>query len=759
MSEYSVVGKSVERTDGRVKVTGRARYAGDLAAPGMLHGKILRSPVAHARIINIDVSRAKAMPGVMAVITGKDFPGIPYGTRPDTRDQLPMPITKVHHFGEGIAAVAAIDQDTAEEALDLIRFEYEELPVVLTSADALKPDAPLVNEFKNSNIAYASDFNFGNVEQGFQEADYIREETFSSQRVTVGFIEPHACLAEVDPTGRILLQGSKQSPYITWRHMCRALDIPLSKMRILNPFVGGAFSGKHDPFDVDFAAVKLAQLTGRPVKIVLNTDEVLAAYRQRNAMDASLKIGVKKDGVITALRAECLLEGGPISGIGPFNIYYFGAFLNIPYKIPAIEYHGKLVYSNRAPCGTVRGQEIVLAQFALDSLLHMVADDLGIDQVEIRTINAVTDNWRTANGMMVDVSGLQECIERSAEKIGWKESRKGRPPGRGIGFSCASHPSGPRLGGHFGSSVILKLLEDGKVIITHGGTELGQGANTVFCQMAAEVLGLPFEDIIQGVSDSDTTIFDSGMFGDRCTYWDGNATILAAKDLAKQLAALAAIELKTAPEELEFKNKRIFVKGKPEKGVDFLLAVRKAYYEHGTALYGRGYWAATDIDLVDWKTGKGNLAHGLDFIATAIEVKVDKETGRVTLVKAVHGDDAGQPINPAMLEGQVNGGSAHMTGHALFEESIYDAKGRALNYTWRDYKQPTSMDVPEFFVEHVHTHDPYGPFGAKGAGEASSCSTIAAIANGVCDAVGVRIKDLPITPEKILKALAEKEAH
>ena len=757
MEEYSVVGKSVERTDGRVKVTGSARYAGDLVAPGMLHGKILRSPLAHAKILNIDTSRAKALPGVMAVITGKDFPGIPFGTRPDIRDQIPMPITKVHHFGEGVAAVAAFDEDTAEEELDLIKVEYEELPVVLTAADALRPGAPLVNEFKKTNIAYTSDFIFGDIEKGFKEAEHIREETFSSQRVSVGFIEPHACLAEADPAGKILLQGSKQSPYITWRHMCRALDLPLSKMRIVNPFVGGGFSGKHDPFDVDFAAVRLAQITGRPVKIVLNYDEVLAAYRQRNAMDVLLKIGVKKNGAITALKAECILEGGPISGIGPFNIYWFGAFLNVPYKIPAIEYHGKLVYSNRAPCGTVRGQEIVLAQFALDSLLHMVADELDIDQVDIRNINAIPDNWRCANGVVVDVSGLQECIKRSAEKIAWKESRKKRPRGRGIGFSCASHPSGPRLGGHFGSSVMLKLLEDGKVIVTHGGTEIGQGANTVFCQMAAEVLGLPFEDMIQGVSDSDTTIFDSGMFGDRCTYWDGNATIVAAKDLKRQLAEIAGKEMKVNPEELEFKNRRIFVKGSPEKGIDFLLAVRKAYYELGTPLYGRGYWAATDIDLVDWKTGKGNLCHGLDFIATAIEIDVDRETGKVTLLRAAHGDDAGQPINPAMLEGQVNGESAHMTGHALTEESLYDEKGRALNYTWRDYKQPTSMDVPEYHVEHVHTHDPYGPFGAKGAGEASSCSTLAAIANGVYDAVGVRIKDLPITPEKIVKALAEKE--
>jgi CO/xanthine dehydrogenase Mo-binding subunit len=757
MKSYSVVGTSVERTDARVKVTGSARYAGDLIAPGMLHGKLLRSPLAHARILNIDTSRARALPGVRAVITGKDFPGIPFGTRPDIRDQLPMPITKVHHFGEGVAAVAAVDEDTAEEALDLIEVDYEELPVVLTAQDALDPNAPLVNEFKDSNIAYFSDFVFGDVDRGFKEAEYIKEETFSSHRVSVGFIEPHACLAEVDATGRFLLQGSKQSPYITWRHMCRALDLPLSKMRIVNPFVGGGFSGKHDPFDVDFSAVKLAQLTGKPVKVVLNYDEVLAAYRQRNAMDATLKIGVKKDGVITVLRAENILEGGPISGIGPFNIYFFGAFLNVPYKIPAIEYHGKLVYSNRAPCGTVRGQEIVLAQFALDSLLHMVGEDLGIDPVEMRLINAVTDNWRCANGLVVDVSGLPRCIERSAEKIGWKESRKSRPAGRGIGFSCASHPSGTRLGGHFGSSVMLKLLEDGKVIVTHGATELGQGANTVFCQMAAEELGLPFEDMLQGVSDSDTAILDSGMFGDRATYWDGNATIIAARDLKRQLAELVAGDLKAEPDELEFENKRVFVKGQPERGMDWLLAVRKAYYEHGAPLYGRGNWAATDIDIVDWKTGKGNLAHGLDFIASAMDIEVDTETGRVILLRSVHGDDAGQPINPAMLEGQVNGGSAHMAGHALYEESLYDEKGRALNHTWRDYKQPTALDVPESIVEHVHTHDPYGPFGAKGAGEASSCSTIAAIANGIYDAIGVRIKDLPLTPEKILQALKARE--
>ena len=756
-SKFKVVGTSPERTDGRVKATGKARYAGDLVAPGMLHGKILRSPFAHAKILNIDISKAKKLPGVMAVITGKDFPGIPYGTRPDTRDQIPLPITKVHHFGEGVAAVAALDEDIAEEAIDLIKVDYEELPVVLTAEDALKPDAPLVNEFSKSNIAYTSDFLFGDPEKGFKEADYIKEETFSSQRVAVGFIEPHACLAEVDATGRILMQGSKQSPYPTWRHMCRALGIPLSKMRLVTPFVGGAFSGKHDPFDVDFAAVKLAQITNRPVKIVLNYDEVLAGYRQRNAMNATLKIGVKKNGQITALKASCVLEGGPIAGIGPFNIYFFGSWLGVTYKVPAIEYHGKLVYSNKAPCGTVRGQEITLSQYCIDSLLGMVAEDLGIDQVEIRRINAATDNWTTVNGVHIDVCGLAECIEKSAKAVGWEDSRKNRPQGRGIGFSCASHPSGVRLGGHFGSSVLLKLQEDGKVILTHGGTEIGQGCNTVFCQMAAEALGIPYEDVIQGPSDSDTAILDSGMFSDRCTYWDGNATIAAANDLKRQLGEIAARKLETSPESLEFENSRIHVRNDPEKGMDLLAAVRTAYYELGTPLYGRGYWAATDIDLVNWKTGKGNLAHGTDYIATAIEMDVDRETGKVTLLNGVSSDDCGQPIHPVMLDGQVNGGSAHMVGHGLLEECLYDEKGRMINHTWESYRQPCALDTPEYDVKHVHTHDPYGPFGAKGAGEASSCSTLAALANGVYDAVGVRIKDLPITAEKILAELKKKE--
>jgi CO/xanthine dehydrogenase Mo-binding subunit len=389
-------------------------------------------------------------------------------------------------------------------------------------------------------------------------------------------------------------------------------------------------------------------------------------------------------------------------------------------------------------------------------MLGIVAEDLGVDQVEIRHMNAVTNNWKAANGLIVDVSGLPECIEKCGKRIGWKESRTSRPKGRGIGFSCASHPSGVRLGGHFGSSVMLKLMEDGNVVVTHGGTEIGQGANTIFCQMTAEVLGIPFESVIQGVSDSDTTIFDSGMFGDRCTYWDGNATIAAAKDLKRQLAEIAGAELKVSPDDLEFKNSMIFLKENPEVKMDFLTASRRAYYEKGSPLYGRGYWAATDIDIVDWKTGRGNLAHGLDFIATGIKVDVDRETGKVTLLQGVSADDAGQPIHPVMLDGQVNGGSAHMTGHALLEDCLYDEKGRVLNGSWRDYKQPTALDTPEYIVEHVHTHDPYGPFGAKGAGEASSCSSLAAIANGIYDAVGVRIKDLPITPEKILAALKEK---
>ncbi|MFH1125251.1 MAG: molybdopterin cofactor-binding domain-containing protein, partial [Pseudomonadota bacterium] len=512
MTEYAVVGKGVPRIDGIPKVTGTATYAGDLILPGMIHGKLLRSPYAHANIAHIDTSKAEKLPGVRAVITGKDFPGKLVGFMKKYSDRPPLAVGKVRYVGEAVAAVAAEDEDTAEEALGLLSVEYEELPMVLTAEEAMREGAVLVHEGKRRNIAAESHFQFGDAEKGLRESDYIREETFTTQRISVGFIEPHAALASVDASGNVIFQGSKQSPYITLRHLSSGLDIPLNKIRIITPYIGGAFSGKHDAHDLDFAAVLLSQKTGRPVRIVVSQSEIIGSYRQRHAKEMWLKLGVKKDGTLVAADCRLIAEGGAYMGVGPLNIYILGTSLNLPYRLPNIRFEGYRIYTNKPICGAVRGQSNVVSRFVFESLLDMVADDIGVDRVEIRRKNAVYAGYITANGMHVDSCGLTECIERVTEKIGWKESRKKKRPYRGVGFACGSLPSGARLGGHFGAIALVNVLEDGTAVLHHGGTELGQGIDTIMGQMVAEVLGLHAQDVQVGIEDNTVSALAPGMF-------------------------------------------------------------------------------------------------------------------------------------------------------------------------------------------------------------------------------------------------------
>lgn len=753
MGDYAVVGKRVPRIDAVPKVTGKATYAGDLVLPGMLHGKLLRSPYAHAEIVHIDTRRAEKLPGVRAVITGKDFPGRNIGFMKKYSDRPPLALGKVRYVGEAVAAVAAEDEDTAEQALELISVEYKELPAVLTAEEAMREGAILVNEGKSRNIAAETKFLFGDVEKAFQESDYVREETFRTQRISIGFIEPHAVLASVDASGKVTFQGSKQSPYITMRHLAYGLDIPLNKIRMINPYIGGAFSGKHDAHDLDFAAVMLSQKTGRPVRIVVSQSEIIGSYRQRHSKEMWLKLGVKKDGTLVAADCRVIAEGGAYLGVGPLNIYLIGVFLNLPYRLPNIRYEAYRVYTNKPICGAVRGQSIVVCRYGFESLLDMVAGDIGVDRVDIRLKNAIRNGDRTANGMQVDTSGLTECIERVAEKVGWEESRKKKTPYRGIGFACGSLPSGSRLGGHFGALASVNILEDGTAVLHHGGTELGQGIDTIMAQMVAEVLGLRAEDVQVGIEDSDMVTLDPGMFADRATFWTGNAVKAAAEDARRQLAEVAAEALQVPVEELEFRDRQVCVRNNPEKSLAFLSVLRGAMYGLGMPIIGRGTWAARDIELPDFSTGIGNFAHGYEFIAQAVEVEVDPETGRVKVLRAVLSDDAGQPINPMLLDGQQEGGFVFTKGQALYEECIFDERGQQVNYSFMDYKMPGVMEAPEFENIHVITNDPYGPFGAKGAGEASGIPALGAIANAVHDATGVRIKELPITPEKILEGL------
>jgi 4-hydroxybenzoyl-CoA reductase alpha subunit len=760
VGEYEIVGKPVPRIDGRVKVTGTAAYAGDLLLPGMLHGKVLRSPYAHAKILNIDTKKAENLTGVRAVITGKDFPGIVVGFMKRYADRPPVAIDKVRHYGEAVAAVAAIDEDTAEEALDLIEVEYEELPCVLSWEEALKEGAPIIHEHAKNNIGSTCHFEYGNVDQAFKHSDFIREENFATQRVTIGFIEPHAAIASIDGSGRVLFQGSKQSPYITWRHLAWGLDMPLNKIRIVTPYIGGAFSGKHEALDLDFCAVRLAQKTGKPVKIVVTQDEVIGTYRQRHEKHVWLKVGMNKNGTLVATDCTYIADGGAYLSVSPLNLYLFGLFATLPFRVPNVRYDAKRVYTNLPVCGAVRGQSQVIAGYVFSSMVSMMAQDLGLDPVDVMLKNIVREGETLVSGSKITSTGLEEAIKKVADGIDWKQKRAEKISNRGLGFACGAQISGLRMGGHFASSAVVKIGEDGTVNLIHGGTELGQGGDPVFAQMVAEILGVHFEDISIEMEDSHEAVLDSGMFGDRCTVWSGNAVIAAAEDAKKKLIKIAAEMLNAKEDHLVFKDRKVYVRDNPEKQLPFLTLVRQAHYNLGQPIYGSGSWALPEAEIADFSKGYAeHLTPSFSFVAQAVELEVDPETGKVRMLASVAADDCGQPINPLLVEGQMDGGSAHMIGQGLFEISLYNDRGQALNSSLRDYKIPTALDVPKLMNYHVDVHDPIGPFGAKGAGETCTTAIMAAIRNAIEDAVGAKITNPPFTPEKIHKALKEKKGR
>lgn len=758
---YSLIGKRVPRVDGKVKVTGTAIFADDLTLPGMLYGKLLRSPYAHANIVNIDTTEAEKLPGVRAVITGKDFPGIAVGFMKTYADRPPIALDKVRHFGETVAAVAAVDEDTAEEALELIKVEYEELPAVLNWEDSLRDGAPQIHEKAPGNIGTTCHFEYGDADEAFKRCDYIFEKKFVTQRVSIGFMEPHVALASIDGSGRVLFQGSKQSPYITWRHLAWGLDLPLDRIRIVNPYVGGAFSGKHEALDLDFCAVKLAQKTSRPVKISVTQEEVLGTYRQRHEKHVWMKLGMNRDGTIVAADCRLIADGGAYLSVAPLNLYLFGLFTTLPFKVPNVKYDGKRVYTNLPVCGAVRGQSQVISCYVMSSMVSMMARDLGLDPVEVMLKNIVREGDTLVSGAKIATSGLERAILKVADSIGWKDKNAGKAHNRGIGFACGAQQSGNRMGGHFASSAIVKISEDGTVNLIHGGTELGQGCDTVFSQMVAEVLGLHMEDVHIEMEDSNDAVLDSGMFGDRCTVWSGQAVTIAAQDARKQMAEIAAPMLKAKADDLVFRDRKVYVKDSPEKQLSFLRVVRQAQYALGSCIYGRGSWAPPGATIADFSQGQAeHHTPSFSFVAQATELEVDPLTGKVKLIKSVAADDCGQPINPLLVEGQMDGGSVHMIGQGLYEESLYDEKGRALNSSFRDFKEPIAPDVPSLIDHHIETYDPMGPFGAKGAGETCTTAIMASIRNAIEDAAGIRVTDPPFTPEKILHLLkSERASH
>lgn len=760
MAENTAVGKRVPRVDGIALVTGSAKYTADLSLPGMLHGRILRSPHPHAKILNIDTSKAKALRGVKAVITGKDTAGIKFGIIPfpPFEDDLGLAINKVRFIGDEVAAVAAISEDIAEEALDLIDIEYEVLPAVFDPEEALKEGAPIIHDdedrespFRGTNIANISSFNFGNIEEGFKEADYIFEDEFTTNNQHQMYMEPHAALAEWDNSGKLTLWSTTQTPFMLRRDLAKVLNMPENRIRVIKPRLGGGFGGKHEMLSLDFCACLLSQKTGKPVKIVYSREEDMISSRGRHPFKIKLRTGIKKDGLVVAKDCTCFVNNGAYCSHGP-AIMAAGGGMGIVgvFNYRNVRFHGTLVYTNTVAGGAYRGFGSLQVHFADDVHMENIARELGIDAVELRLRNAVHSGDHLANGEIITSCGLSDCIKITAENLKLGEGNLG--PGEGIGQACNTYVSGGKIFfPHDSSSAFVKVNEGGTLTVYTGASDIGQGLDTTMCQIAAEVFKIPTEKVSIVTADTELTPMDLGSFASRATFMAGNAVLAAARDAQKQVLEFVAEKLEANVDDMEMENERIVVKG-TEIGMSLSDATTAALVSpKGISFLGRGYYNPP-TELIDYQTGIGNISPAYTFGAQAAKVFVDSETGEVKLKEIDGACDVGVAINPMSVEGQMEGCVCHGLGMAV-SENLYKENGLVLNPSILEYKMPTAMDMPSMTTTIVEPIDPEGPFGAKGFSEGCQVPTCPAIANAICNACGVKLRDLPMTPEKVLHGL------
>ncbi len=761
MEDYSVIGKRIPRVDGLAKVTGEAKYAADYEMPGMLWCKIARSPYAHAKILNIDTSMAKRLPGVKAVITGEDFKGWKWGWMPKTREEEPLAAERVRYLGEAVAAVAAIDEDTAEEAAQLIKVEYEELPGVFDPEEAMKDGAFQIYDHAKNNISWDFHMDFGDVEKGFREADLVREDRFETGRVITGYLEPPAAVAMYDSSG-ITIWAAKQSPYFVYRHLAACFGLPLSKVRVIQPFIGGGFGGtKNDSLAGDFCSVLFSKMTGKPVKFVYTMEEVLMTCRRRHNMIVFNKMGMKKDGAITAMESRVIADGGAHTAIGPLTMYLTGCMSTLPYKLPNFKHDAYRMYTNNPIGAAMRGHGVTHTRFAAELQMEMMAEELGIDPVAVRLKNAITAPHETINKVTVKSCGLVEGIETIADSPVWKDrgnkKQKG-PIAHGVGMSATSYLGGARQRGHQSCAAVIRLCEDGSVDYLTGATDCGQGSDTVLVQMVAEELGLGMADVDIKRVDTAVTPCDAGSYGSRVTVLAGKAARKAAQDVKQQLAVFAAEKWEAAPEDILFKDRRVSVKGQPEKTMPFdQLAKIACYSGSGAVILGRGY-SDYGIDILDFEKGIGNCGTSYSFTSQLTEVDVDLETGFLKCTDMLIAHDCGVPLNPINVEAQNQGAAMQGMGQAMYEVFKMD-HGKTLNASLVDYKMPLASDIPNIEVVDIIAEDPDGPFGAKEASEGAIVSVPPSIFTAVHDATGIWFKEQPLTPEKIAMALREKKKN
>jgi 4-hydroxybenzoyl-CoA reductase alpha subunit len=754
MGSFSVVGKNIPKVDAIAKATGFARFVADIELPGMLIGKILRSSLPHAKIVNIDTNKAEKLRGVKAVIKASDTPKIKFCAYVGLpANKMPLQDDKVRFIGDEIAAVAAIDEDVAQEALDLIEVDYEELSPVFDPKEAMEPGAPKIHDAER-NISAHIVRHFGNIEEGFSRSDFIFEDEFVSPAEAICCLETHGAIAEFDRSGNLTFWCSTQVPHQLQGHLAVVLNMPFYKIRVVKPHVGGGFGNKTCLHPMDPICALLAKRTNRPVKLVFERDEEFETARTRYPAVIGLKTGVKKDGTLIAREFKVVVDNGAYDNKGASITEYIGIFGSSLYRVPNVKFDGYLVYTNKQWCDSYRGRGNPQPTFAIESQMDKISRELGIDPVELRLKNASRLGDVTVFGIRVNSSCHADCIRGAAEAVSWKEKKKRKQEGRGVGIASMIHTGGGVKGllpSHY-SDAILKVNIDGSVNLLTGESDVGQGSDTVLCMIAAEELGVKFEHVNVGPIDTYYVPTSLGTWGTRVTYMGGNAVKIAAAEAKKQIIELAAEMMECKAEDLEIKDSIVFVKGSSTKSIPLSEVTRYSYRMKNKAIVSRGLYEDQISTPSDPETGFGNLFPTVIFAAHAIEVEVDKETGNVKILNFAACHDVGRSINPHNVEGQIEGGIAQGIGYALTEKVTYD-NGKVLNPNFVDYKIVTALEMPRPKIVLLESPDPNGPFGAKGVAEAALVPTAPAISNAIYDAVGIQIKELPITPEKILNAL------
>ncbi len=755
MSDYSFVGKKMPRVDSRAKVTGQAAFTADLHLPRMLVGKILRSPLPHARIVHIDTSRAKRLPGVKAVVTGHDTLQRKWGVFRYTLDQMFLPTDKVRYIGEDVAGVAAVDEDTAMEALSLIRVEYEELPAVFDPMEAILPDAPLIHEDFPQNINIHVPISVGDVDKGFKESYYVREDTFTAAEDSYFQAEPYAVVANFDMAGNLEMWMPNAGPHMKAKPLSNALGIPLNKVRVRKITIGGAFGGRSEIAPGDFVCALLSQKTRRPVKIVYTREENSIATRQGHAMITTIKTGVDRRGRVIARDITCYMDGGAYSSTGPIATSVPFLCMEQAYKMEHVRYNGYRIYTNKPIRGMIRIHGRGFA-CGVDIQLDRIAEHLGIDPVEMRLINAREAGEYTNTKSYVASCAMKETIEKAAARAGWKDKYGKLPPYRGIGIGCNSVQTGFPMGIRGGSQAFIKFNEDGGVTVISGVVDNGQGNDHMLVQIAAEELGIHPDDVQLITADTEVTPSDPGAYSQVSTFIGGQAVKNAAADAREKLFAVAADVLECRVDDLVAKDRMIFVKGSPEAGIPVKKVVRISL-SRGKSISGEGeYWPKVDPKREWVKNPFGQMCGAFSFGTTIAEVEVDPETGKVRVLEVTAAQDVGFAINPLVLEGQFQGSVAMGGQGGMLTEYHTWHEGRTLNPTQLDYGVPLACDMPRINTIIVESHDPDGPYGAKEAGMSIAMSAAQAYSAAISNAIGVYMEDFPITPDKILAAIRKK---